>query len=63
MKEYTIISSIAALLAIVLDLIAGTKLIKDKRFWIFWGVMIFFMFLINGYLTWRPIVVYGEHLT
>jgi lycopene cyclase domain-containing protein len=61
MKEYTIASVAAVVFTIFVDYKAGTRLFADKSFWIFWIVMGIFMTLINGYLTWRPIVIYGEY--
>lgn len=61
MKEYTILSVISVLLAITLDFTLKTKLVKNKKFWIFWAVMFVLIFIVNGYLTWRPIVIYGEN--
>ena len=60
MKEYTILAIISVFLAIVIDLVLKTRLILNKKFWIFWSVMFPLTFIINGYLTWRPIVIYGE---
>ena len=60
MKEYTLLASISVFIAIVCDLTTGTKLIFKKHFWIFWAVMFVLIFIVNGYLTWRPIVIYGE---
>jgi lycopene cyclase domain-containing protein len=60
MKEYTILAILFTLLSLLLDRILKTKLITNKRFWKFWLVMFGIICLVNGYLTWRPIVVYGE---
>lgn len=61
MKEYTILSIIGVFAAILADLfIFKTKLFFKKNFWIFWGIMFVLIFIINGYLTWRPVVIYGE---
>jgi len=60
MKEYTIIAVIFVVLSLILDRILKTKLTSDKRFWIFWVIMIVISFIINGYLTWRPVVMYSE---
>jgi lycopene cyclase domain-containing protein len=60
MKEYTILAVISVLIAIGADHFLKTKLILNKKFWIFWGVMFILIFIINGYLTWRPVVIYGE---
>jgi len=60
MKEYTLLAVIGAFVAIALDLLLRTNLVRQLRFWIFWGAMGVMTFIINGYLTWRPIVMYGE---
>lgn len=59
MKEYTIIAVISVLAAIVLDLFLKTRLILNRKFWVFWCVMFMLIFAVNGYLTWRPVVIYG----
>jgi len=58
--EYTVLASVSVILVIITDLVLGTRLILNKKFWVFWGVMFILMFIINGYLTWRPIVIYGD---
>jgi lycopene cyclase domain-containing protein len=60
MNEYTIISFLGFFISIAIDLILKTKLILTKKFWIFWMVMAMLILIVNGYLTWRPIVTYGE---
>lgn len=60
MKEYTILAVFAVFLAILTDFLLKTKLLKNKKFWIFWSVMFVLIFIVNGYLTWRPIVLYGD---
>lgn len=60
MKEYTILAFAAVFLAILTDFLLSTGLLKNKKFWIFWGVMFVLIFIVNGYLTWRPIVQYGD---
>lgn len=60
MKEYTIASVVSVLIIFIVDIILGTKLFSRKNFWLFWLVMAAITFLVNGYLTWRPIVMYGE---
>jgi lycopene cyclase domain-containing protein len=59
-KEYTILALLVALAALALDFALKTNLARQKRFWIFWAVMSCMMTMVNGYLTWRPIVLYGE---
>jgi lycopene cyclase domain-containing protein len=58
--EYSILSFISVAVAVIVDLVLKTNLVKNKKFWIFWAVMFILIFIVNGYLTWRPIVLYGE---
>ena len=60
MKEYTLLAAISVLFTIALDFILKTRLALNKKFWIFWAVMFVFIFIVNGFLTWRPVVIYGE---
>jgi lycopene cyclase domain-containing protein len=60
MKEYSIAAVIASLMALGLDRLLGTRLSSSRAFWIFWAVMAGLITVVNGYLTWRPIVLYGE---
>jgi lycopene cyclase domain-containing protein len=58
--EYTVLALVSVILVTILDFVLGTRLILNKKFWVFWSVMFVLMFIINGYLTWRPIVLYGD---
>ena len=60
MMEYTIWASISVLVTSIADLTLGARVLKRAAFWIFLAVMYGFKFIVNGYLTWRPIVLYGE---
>ncbi len=60
MKEYTLLAFIAVVIAISVDLLLKTRLLKNKKFWVFWAVMFVLIFIVNGYLTWRPIVLYND---
>jgi lycopene cyclase domain-containing protein len=60
MKEYTLFAVISVIIVVLADRFLNTKLTSDKRFWIFWGIMFIVICTINGYLTWRPVVLYGE---
>ena len=60
MKEYTLLAAASVLLSLALDFVLRTRLFVNKKFWVFWAVMFVLIFIINGYLTWRPIVLYGE---
>jgi lycopene cyclase domain-containing protein len=59
-KEYTILAVFSLFLAFLVDIFLKTKLFSSRKFWIFWGVMFVLIFIINGYLTWRPIVIYDD---
>ncbi|MCX7878667.1 MAG: lycopene cyclase domain-containing protein [Ignavibacteria bacterium] len=62
MKEYTLIAVTSVIVVIIFDLvILKTKLVKEKKFWIFWAVMFMLLIIVNGYLTWRPIVTYNSN--
>jgi len=58
--EYSLSAVLATVFAVLLDRILGTRLLIRSTFWIFIGVMFGFKLLVNGYLTWRPIVLYGD---
>lgn len=58
--EYTFLAALAAALAVLLDRVLGTRLLVRGTFWVFIAVMFGFKLLVNGYLTWRPIVLYGD---
>ncbi len=60
MKEYTVLAILSAAGATFVDRLLGTRLLVRRRYWLFVGVMMVFLVLVNGYLTWRPIVLYGE---
>jgi lycopene cyclase domain-containing protein len=60
MKEYTLLSAVSVLVTLVLDRLLRTGLLRKGSFWVFMSVMFGFMVIANGYLTWRPIVLYGE---
>ncbi len=60
MKEYTIASVASVCVVVMLDRILNTRLMGRAGFWEFTAVMFAFLLLFNGYLTWRPIVLYGE---
>ena len=59
-KQYTGLVFIFLSLAIFLDYYLKTELIYQKRFYLYLFFIIFFTLIFNGYLTWRPVVLYGE---
>ena len=59
-KEYTLLALLSAVIALALDYLSGTRLTRQRAFWIFLAVMFGFKLAVNGYLTARPIVLYGD---
>lgn len=60
MPEYTILAIIGVGVSLLLDTVLRTFLVRARTFWVFWVVMFALTTIINGYLTWRPIVSYGD---
>jgi lycopene cyclase domain-containing protein len=60
MKEYTILAALSVAAVIAVDMLLGTRLVLKKKFWVFWVVMFAIIFIVNGFLTWRPVVTYGS---
>lgn len=58
--EYTYAALASIVVVAWVDRLLKTYLLQQPRFWIFMGIMFAFMTIVNGYLTWRPIVLYGE---
>jgi lycopene cyclase domain-containing protein len=58
-KEYTVLAIGAAVIALLLDRVLGTEVVRKRSFWIALAVMFLCKIPSNGYLTWRPIVVYN----
>ena len=58
--DYTILVTAGSLTVIVLDYFLGTGILRQRLFWVFWLAVTVLMFIVNGYLTWRPIVIYNE---
>lgn len=59
-KEYTGLVFIFLALAVFLDLYFRTDLILQKRFYLYLVLITLFILIFNGYLTWRPVVLYDE---
>ena len=57
---YTGLTLLALGMAGVLDHMLGTGLLRMPRYWGFAVVVLGFTAVFNAYLTWRPIVHYGE---
>jgi lycopene cyclase domain-containing protein len=60
MKEYTLLAVVSVVLVLILDLFLKVRIILNKAFWIFWMIMFVIIFVVNGYLTARPVVLYGS---
>lgn len=55
---YTLFSVAALAFTLGLESILRTGLLRDRRFWIAMIIVGFFQFLVDGWLTCRPIVTY-----
>lgn len=60
MKDYTLLVIIGIMAVIILDNLLKTFVLRKKLFWIYWALVVLIMLIVNGYLTWRPIVIYNE---
>jgi lycopene cyclase domain-containing protein len=59
MKEYTLLAIISVLLTLLLCRKSPARLLVRKEFYLFMLVILFFKFLVNGYLTASRIVIYN----
>ena len=59
MKEYTVLAVISVAITVWVDFKSKTLLLRRKEFYLFISVILFFKFLVNGYLTGRQIVIYN----
>ncbi len=60
MPEYTLLTILSLIIVFILDWFLNTRLFFNKKFWLFQIIVVFFTTIVNGYLTGRPIVEYGE---
>jgi len=58
--EYTGLVFIVTGIAILADRILKTDLLLSRRFYLYIGLVILFTVVFNGFLTARPVVLYGE---
>ena len=58
--QYTGLVFIFIGIAVFVDQILKTDLLLSRRFYIYLGLIIFFTLIFNGFLTARPVVLYGE---
>ncbi len=59
-KEYTGMVSISIGLIAILDWLFKTELFIQLRTYQYLGISTALMLIFNGYLTWRPVIIYGE---
>ena len=59
MKEYTLISVVAVVLTVLIARKSASRLFQRREFFIFLLIILFFKFLVNGYLTSQLIVIYN----
>jgi len=59
-KEYTGLMLIFLGGAIIVDRVLKTRLLWRTKFFVYLAVLIGVILIFNGYLTWRPVVLYGE---
>lgn len=55
---YTLFCLAALAFTFLLERLLRTGLLRDRRFWITLAIVGFFQFLVDGWLTCRPIVTY-----
>ncbi len=60
MQLYTGLVLLSLALAVYVDRLSKTALILSSRFYGYLLLVFIFTFVFNGYLTWRPVVLYGE---
>ena len=60
MKEYTLLASASAVLALWADHASGVRLLCRPRFYAFLAVVLFFKIWVNGFLTAAPVVLYDR---
>jgi lycopene cyclase domain-containing protein len=59
MKEYTMIAVISVFVTIFADKASRIMILKRKDYYAFLLVVLFFKFLVNGYLTGKDVVRYN----
>jgi len=57
-KEYTGLVMISLTTGVIVDILFQTGIFLDRRFYIFLVILIGVIFIFNGYLTARPVVLY-----
>ncbi len=60
MKEYTLLAVSSSLIAVLIDRMARTNVLRRKIFYVFLGAIFIFKLLVNGFLTGTEIVIYNS---
>lgn len=55
---YTALAVAGVAVAVVIDLLLRTSLVRRKAFWTAYGIVLFFQLVVNGVLTGIPVVRY-----
>jgi lycopene cyclase domain-containing protein len=58
--EYTYAALASVGTVLVLDRALRTRVLAQPTFWFFMAAMMVCTTAANGYLTWRPVVLYGD---
>ena len=56
--EYLLSGIIACGAVLALDQLLRTRLVRQRRFWVFLGIMMLCQLIFDGYLTARPVTIY-----
>lgn len=59
MKEYTILALVSLVVTVALERASGARIFRQKIFYLFLAIILFFKLLVNGYLTAGNIVTYN----
>jgi lycopene cyclase domain-containing protein len=57
---YTLAAAVAVGVAVLVDHLLGTRLVRTRTWWVAYGIVLFFQLLTNGWLTGRGIVRYAD---
>src|SRR6476661_6012514 len=56
--EYLLSGLLACAAVALLDQALGTRLVRQRRFWLYLGIMLLCQLAFEGYLTARPVTLY-----
>jgi lycopene cyclase domain-containing protein len=63
MISYTLLAAVVLIVVFVFGIaVLKTELFSSKKFWISYGIVVFFQLLSNGYLTSQEIVTYNPEV-